>query len=542
MFRLSKVSVGLLFFLTIALFSQFLFSEETSPQVLIGKIRIHSKNVFDTGTHLDHQFPYNIANKIHLITRERFIQNEILFKSGDPLDPEIILESERILRLHSMFRNVTVTVLPAVSGVSDIVIETEDVWTTTVQLAYGSAGGKNFYRLGFLERNFLGMGKEVGGFVRKDIDRVVRGVTFYDPQLFGTHGEFFSGYGKDQKGVEWEVRAANPFYSRSTKNSEGVSVSVREDEDRLFKNGEEVAAFQHHTVMRSVFVARSLSKDLQKTRRVSLSHEFKDDHFAEARTGIRPPDHKLSSVLIGFERKDNRFIKGKGLFTFDRIEDVNLGWRIDGKFGPSLKSIHASQDGAVGRFEIDKDDFLGENFYSFFKIKADSRYEKSDLRNGKLIFQHIGLFSNWGNQNTTSLRSEYSLIRNMDPENQLLLGGENGLRGYSVRQLSGNKKVLFSLENRQVLVCDWLNLISFGWAIFADTGGTWGRGESPQFKDFKNDVGAGLRFSPSRSFDPGLIRLDVAYALNENRRPNRWVINIGANLTFGSGEDKKFDQ
>jgi hemolysin activation/secretion protein len=148
----------------------------------------------------------------------------------------------------------------------------------------------------------------------------------------------------------------------------------------------------------------------------------------------------------------------------------------------------------------------------------------------------------WLKENTAWLRTEIISSKNLDPENQFLLGGENGLRGYSVRQFSGPKRALVTLENRQVLVHDWLRLVSIGWAAFVDTGAVWTDTRTPPLNRFRSDVGVGLRFAPSRSFDPGLIRIDLAYALQENNKSSRVLVNIGADISFGEKKFRKFDQ
>jgi outer membrane translocation and assembly module TamA len=151
------------------------------------------------------------------------------------------------------------------------------------------------------------------------------------------------------------------------------------------------------------------------------------------------------------------------------------------------------------------------------------------------------MLNGWEN-NILTLRGETVFGINLPADKQFLLGGENGLRGYSVRQFSGDRKAIFALENRRVLLYDLLDLANLGWAVFADTGGVWKDNQNMSIGDFKSDVGIGLRFAASRSYDPSILRADVAYALNDNGRRSRWVINIGGNFRFGEEERRKFEQ
>src|SRR5262249_39658594 len=156
-------------------------------------------------TSCEGRFPYSWADKIHVVTRESYIRNELLFKPGDSVTTESIEEAERELRRRPIFRYVKITPLPIVDGTADVVVETDDTWTTSLQVGFGVAGGHKLYDLGILENNFLGQGKAVGAFIRKDIDRTVEGVTYQDRQFVGSRWDLFTGYGRDEKGRDFAI-------------------------------------------------------------------------------------------------------------------------------------------------------------------------------------------------------------------------------------------------------------------------------------------------------------------------------------------------
>lgn len=511
----------------------------------IGRIVVRRKNVFATGTDADQRFPYALANKLHVVTREQFVRDELLFREGDLYDPQVIVESERVLRARPIFRYVRVTPQPPVNGVVDVLVETEDVWTTAVQVSYGTAGGESFYRAGILEQNFLGTGKVVGGFVRQDIDRFVRGVSYRDPRFFSTRWTFFTGYGKDEKGREWVTSLERPYYSVLVPHSEGGEIRLLEDEDRLFENGDEVATFRHKTDDLRLFASRALSRRHERVRRVSVAHLREEDEFSDVR-GIRRPAlpgrRVVSAVVAGFEFQNLDYVKRRGVLTFDRDEDINRGWEWRVEAGPSLETLGATRDGSVGRFQVKRIFEPRAGHLWFNHADLDGRYDGGRIRDGVLRIRSQYFLVGWRPEHTASLRVHLIGSRHLDPENQFLLGGDSGLRGYKVRQLSGSKSALFTLENRRVVLYDWLHLVTVGWAVFADAGAAWDAHQSPRFNDFLSDVGAGIRFAPSRSVDPGLIRLDLAYALQDNDRSSRFVVNIGADVHFGQRRGRKFDQ
>lgn len=506
-----------------------------------GQIHINRRNIFDSGQSSDHQFPYSWVNALHIKTKESVVRAELLFKEGDPFDQECIAETERQLRMRPLFRSVKISTAEPVNGKVDVLIETEDVWTTLVRMSYSLAAGGDFYSFGIMERNFLGTGRQLGAFVQHDIDRLTRGAIFKDPHLFKGPYELFGGYGRDEKGEEWEVSLKRDFVSLKSPQAEGVGARRRSDEDRLFENGDEVATFDHHEREVKSFVSRLISTQGKTAHRLGVGQKFKEDRFNNPKNlPEAPPNHTVSAVLIGYQFFQSDYEQRFAVTTYDRDEDINVGWDILVEAGPSLKAIGALVDGVVGGIKINKTFVPSNNVTSFFRIDTESRFERGAIINGNLRGLSKTVLTPRVN-NLWILAVSVECGRNLDAETQVLLGGESGLRGYSVRQFSGNKRWLFSVERQQIWVRDWLRLLNCGGALFADAGYVWKQGVRPELEDLKKDVGFGLRLSPSKSFDASLIRIDVAYAFDDNRQSSPWVLNIGGSTYFGKPNRKKFD-
>ena len=103
----------------------------------------------------------------------------------------------------------------------------------------------------------------------------------------------------------------------------------------------------------------------------------------------------------------------------------------------------------------------------------------------------------------------------LDPDMQLLLGGDNGLRGYPLRYESGTSRALFTVEQR--VFTDWFpfRLARVGGALFADVGRTWGSGViGNSDPGLLRDVGFGLRLGNSRTGLGNVLHIDLAFPLN----------------------------
>jgi hemolysin activation/secretion protein len=105
--------------------------------------------------------------------------------------------------------------------------------------------------------------------------------------------------------------------------------------------------------------------------------------------------------------------------------------------------------------------------------------------------------------------------KNLDLDQPLQLGGDNGLRGYPLRYQSGTSRWLFTAEQR--LFSNWypFRLFNVGGALFYDMGEV--RGQDPlgaPSQGLLRDIGFGLRFGNGRSGLGNVIHVDVAFPLD----------------------------
>lgn len=103
----------------------------------------------------------------------------------------------------------------------------------------------------------------------------------------------------------------------------------------------------------------------------------------------------------------------------------------------------------------------------------------------------------------------------MDVDNPVMLGGDNGLRGYPLRYQSGDKSLLFTIEQR--FFTDWypFRLFHVGAAVFFDAGRTWGDNPAGSANlGWLKDVGIGLRIGSSRSGLGRVTHIDLAFPMD----------------------------
>ncbi len=134
---------------------------------LIRSIQIDHRPVFTDDERLelpllgDQTLIFRAANLLHIDTKEEVIRRELLLREGDPADPFLIEESERNLRGLSFIRAVKIVSTPAPEGQVDLVVQTQDTWTTQPRASFTVGGGSSRSAFGIVESNVLGYGKQV---------------------------------------------------------------------------------------------------------------------------------------------------------------------------------------------------------------------------------------------------------------------------------------------------------------------------------------------------------------------------------------------
>jgi hemolysin activation/secretion protein len=150
----------------------------------------------------------------------------------------------------------------------------------------------------------------------------------------------------------------------------------------------------------------------------------------------------------------------------------------------------------------------------FMTSNFTSRIEDGQARN---LIADAGAKYYWRWRTDWLLYAELSgtVTDSLDPDLQVLLGGDNGLRGYPLRYESGTSRALLTVEQR--FYTDWypFRLVRVGGAIFADMGRTWGSGViGNSDPGLLRDVGFGLRIGNTRSGLGNVLHIDFAFPLN----------------------------
>jgi outer membrane protein assembly factor BamA len=480
----------------------------------IGKIRIHRLNIFDPNDPKESFILFRVANRLHVISRDQVIRRELLFQEGDLYRQDLIDESERNLRAIRVIYHVKIHPTDYHDGVVDLEVVTQDTWTLRPSIKVSRAGGNTTSSVGFVETNLLGHFKVLEFAHRKEIDRSTTGFLYSDPRLFGSRFTLSSSYEHHSDGKSKALSIARPFYSLDSRWSMSASGEHVEQHDRLFKNGDDISEFSEFREGVSFSYAFSGGLVDSRVRRYGLGAGYLRRKFSQepGDTGFGvvplPEDQRFVGPFFTMERLKSRFIKVVNYNHFEREEDFNLGNDLSFSLQFSLRCFGADRSEGILNLTDTFGVPLSDATNLFFSFSASGRTgagEVSDV----MLSEAIESYWRATLHQTFYTRTAYDAGIHLDRQNQILLGGDNGLRGYPSRQFAGDRRFLLTLEHRYFGDWEILHLFRIGFAAFADAGDAWY--DSP---DLHSDFGVGLRFAVTRSSVASVSRLDLAYSVD----------------------------
>lgn len=490
---------------------------------------------------------YNLANSLHVRTRQSFIRRELLFREGDCYDPLLLDESARILRSYIFIARADVFAVEQADGNVHVVVDTQDEWTTRVDLGVSVDDGLQLEVLEISEENVAGRGARAVVFFRQRRERQDLGAGLSVPRLFGSRTDAGFSVGRTRDGSFVRQSLAYPFVGEVGRFAARQSYGRR---DELFPYSVAGSGLDYSHLLLpfvderfEVSVAGRLGRPGSLTLLgAGLSHEaleFRDfpgglEIARENDFGNPEPAPPGSGSMLGGQaqgaattrlnlfvgQRNLRFTRVRGLDPLTGQQDVQLGTDVGLTLGRSLGFLASdgtpSRDDLVARFRF----FAGHDpgsTWLFLSAGLEGRQVFSDDRGATGWRDVIGEADAYaylrpeGSRHTLFLRASAAGGWSMDTPFQLTLGGRTGVRGLHEEDHPGGRRVLFSLEDRVYLGWPAPDAVDLGLTLFADLGRGW-RGDVPFGTDsgWQGAVGAGLRYGfPAGT--RGVVRMDLAF-------------------------------
>jgi hypothetical protein len=500
----------------------------------IGLIRIQVDDVFENQDDLS--VPYRLANRLHFSTREKTVEHQLLFRHGVRFSRRLLQENERLLREQRYLNDAKIEVLRYnADNTVDVLVRVHDVWTLSPGFSFGRKGGENTTRMEFEDTNFLGRGKQLSFGRSSNVDRTAWRLAYTDPNLFGSWWKLSAAHSSLSDGSQNAVEFGRPFYSLDTRWSVGFAVS------------DSISAISRYALGKTVekFDAQRRLLEIEG----GLSAGLRDGWVKRYLTGIRydaqafrarpdeplaslPMDRTLAYPWIGFELIEDAYITTHNLNQIGRTEDLHLGRSARFELGWASTAFGSTNNAAMLNTELRTGRDIGHSQYWVNGLTLGGRLENGGITNGLMALQSQYYYRQspaW----VFFAGLTAAFASNSDPETQLLLGGENGLRGYPLRYQGGTASTLIALEERFYTHWQLLKLFNVGAAVFFDAGRTWGQDEfAGTSMGWLKDVGVGLRLGSARSSLGNVLHIDLAFPLDGGKNIDSMQLLLQTRRSF----------
>lgn len=488
---------------------------------VIGEIEIHRRRIFDQREVERDGWFRRWTNRYHILTREDAVAAQVLFESGEPYDPAVLEETERVLRGRGYLLDAWVAPYRVCGERVDVVVVTQDVWTLRPEIDYSRTGGETSAALGVSDSNFLGHGKSLGFKYRTGPERDERLLEYSDPNVRGSRWVADLRVADNSDGYEFFGRTERPFYRFGAQWSTGLEAQTLRREDQFHFRGDVVNAFRRDADSFGMFGAYSLGVHDDTDRRVLFGYRYRDDAFAPINEHPPPDpfprDRTLSYPWIGFEYVENRFLRTMNFTRLHRIEDIREGMRFQARLGWSDEGLGASEDRLVLETFLRDAPIATRDHFLEYELRQIGWYntDESGIENLELGMLWRYFHRVRGDKQSWYVAADVTYLDEPTADNRLWLGGETGLRGYPFRYQTGDRRALLTVERRYY--SDWnpFGLFHLGGVAFLDIGRAW-FSDRPNGPDggWLRDVGVGLRLAADRFESSRILHLDLAFPLD----------------------------
>ncbi|MCW3124632.1 MAG: hypothetical protein JWO03_290 [Bacteroidetes bacterium] len=510
--------------------------------------RLEVEVVYPYGVSLDSPYYYHPtklqagANKIQFSTRDQVIKNEVLFKEGDAVDPQLFADTERNLWEKNIYKDIRFVIEEIGDDMVDVTIFVRDRWN----IGFITSAGYNYVQVGLQFNNLFGLSQIVQAdatfyFRTFAAYHVHWGYTYTNIRRSFVNIGFDGSY--DILNQTGSVNVNRNFFSSKAQWAGRATFNIRRN--NLVLPGEQFNYYNAwvSTVSEDFWLAKAfklngkLGEQFPLTRVVVSSRMQRTDYMSRPYT--LGPRHIINFV------DQNNILGAVGIAQWDYYVDHDV-YSLD-KSEYFTKGVSAA---LIGGFQ--NDEILQRRTY----LAAALQYGISFVNAGYLLsFVKAGAFVNphtldqglidwentfytipvkmhkwsWRSFITTNMKLGFS--RPLGSE--LVINNSNGLRGLNSLYLRGIRTYGLSYESDFYYSKPILGFSS-SYFVFADLSLLQ---PLPGYSEFQSGVGVGFRL---RNLGIGLGFLEVTFAYYPNLQvPDQRQFSLMGNVISNRTPVKK---
>ena len=512
------------------------FAQLEKAGARIGEIRIRNRDIFDTDDPAEDKLLFRWANASHMQTREGVIRRLVLLKPGQPVTVNLIEETERVLRSVSYLYDVQLRPLAYADGVVDIEVETRDTWTLDPGFSASRTGGTNASSINIREFNLLGTGIGVSYGYAKNVDRSSNEFQILNEHAFDGWTSLRYTLANNSDGRKQAFGVAHPFYALDTPWAAGASVSDDDRIDAVYNGGVVLNEYRRRERLAEAYGGWSAGRIDGWVQRYSAGVTQQDNRYSlepgRVAPASLPNDEKLVAPFVRYELIEDRFEKVRNRNQIGRPEFFALGFASSVQLGYAATNLGSSRTAWL---------YSGSASRGFEPLPGDTLRASASISgqyaNGEVQRQRLGARAQYFMPHNKRwlfyLSAAGDMLTRPELADALLLGGDNGLRGYPLRYQSGDRRALFTAEERFYTDVYAYRLFRLGGAVFFDYGRAWGgTNVNTNNPGWLKNAGIGLRIFSVRAAFSNVLHIDLAFPLDPDSNVKRVQFLVKTKTSF----------
>ncbi|MBU6469623.1 MAG: hypothetical protein KGQ68_02900 [Gammaproteobacteria bacterium] len=513
------------------------FTALAAQDYRIGNVHIVVDDVFDLSDPAQQTWYARLADELHVKTRPGVIRAQLLFKSGEPLDPRTIYESDRRLRALKFLRAALILPESCAQHTVNLRVDVKDAWTLKLNFRFAHVGGQNTTQLLVTDANFLGSGKQLSLGHSEDPQRSANLIVYQDPSVFGSYWQMNAAYEDLSDGHLRFFNVGQPFYEDQTPWSLAIGFLDQKENLNLYNQGalawNAASSLQQHELS----WAHLLNWAGDSGMRAGLV--YSDSDYGYGPPQLQTPSllpapvltpRRLAGLGATWEFFQDNYTSYTNLKYIGRTEDYNLGWQVDAQAGAYGGGLGGNVSAPFYGLSASWGDQLSAHTLLLASAYAQGRQQDGVSRNllTNLTLTAYNQDLTW---QTLVAHVQWDSVLRPDPESYLYIGGLQGLRGYPNYFAIGDRRWQATFADRIVTPWQVWSLFQMGFVGFVDVAQIH-QLSPPVWTPAYSDVGLGLRFGITRSAFSNTVYVTVAWPLRGGPGVHGHEIVVGNIVNF----------
>jgi hypothetical protein len=255
----------------------------------------------------------------------------------------------------------------------------------------------------------------------------------------------------------------------------GMRGETNDRVDPLYALGTLTSRFREQRTFAEAYLGRALTTSARRAVRLLAGATFDQSIFdpleEPGATTVLPDDRTLAYPWVGVEIVHDGYIKARDMDKLGRTEDVNLARDFRARLGFASPAFGADRTAAIASLLWTAGFTPGVSQIVTLSAGASGRIEsQGEGVRDTLVQTGFRYYKREGDLRLFVIALSANLSHLLDADHQILLGGDNGLRGYPLRYATGERSMLLTVEQRFFRDREYFHLLRLGAAVYATSG------------------------------------------------------------------------